>query len=82
MLIFNELNNVLILDGNTILVNTWRFVAPKVRAILMLSASISSTVTMREMASAMKMMASVPAPTTMMITGPSAILGRLLSTTR
>ena len=88
-LIFNELNNVLILDGNTILVNTWRLVAPKVRAILMLSglvarkpASISSTVTMREMASAMKMMASVPAPTTMMITGPSAILGRLLSTTR
>ena len=69
--------------------NTWRFVAPKVRAILMLSglvarkpASISSTVTMREMANAMKMMASVPAPTTMMITGPSAILGRLLSTTR
>ena len=46
-------------------------------------ASISSTVTMREMASAMKMMASgARAHDRMMITGPRAILGRLLSTTR
>ena len=77
------------MEGNTTLVKICRLDAPKVAAILISSLSverkplsISRTVTMREMASAMKMMAFVPAPTRMMITGPRAILGRLLSTTR
>ena len=44
--------------------------------------SISSTVTISEIAIAINTIARVPAPARMMITGPSAILGRLLSTTR
>ena len=86
---FSELNIVFRLAGKTIFVKICRLDAPNVRAIFMLSASvarnpasISSTVTISEIASAIKMMAPVPAPTRMMITGPRAILGRLFSTTR
>ena len=89
MFTFSELNSVPKFAGNTTLHSTCRRVAPNVAAILRYSgsvrrkpASISSTVTIRLMASAMKMMARVPAPAMMMITGPSAIFGRLLSTTR
>ena len=89
MLIFRELKRVVRLEGKTIFCKICIRLAPKVRAILIFSGSvarkplsISSTVTISEMARAMTMMAWVPAPTQMMITGPKAIFGRLLSTTR
>lgn len=89
MLIFSELNSVAMLDGSTIFTNIWNRFAPKVRAICIRSRSvprkplsISSTVTIIEMASAMTIIAFIPAPTQIIITGPSAIFGRLFSTTR
>ena len=89
MLIFREPKRVPMLLGRTIFRKIWLLVAPKVAAMRMASRSvrrkppsISKTVTIREIASAIKMMASVPAPTTMIITGPRAILGRLLRTTK
>ena len=89
MLTFSESNRVGTLYGSTILQKIWLWVAPKVRAMRMAPGSvsrkplsISSTVTTSEIAIAIKTMARVPAPARMMITGPRAIFGRLLSTTR
>ena len=89
ILTFMELKSVCRLEGITTLVNTCRRSAPNVRTIVTISSSvlkkpfsISSTVTINEIASAITMMACIPAPTQTIKTGPSAILGRALSTTK
>jgi len=86
---FSEFINVDIFAGITIFVNIWNLFALNVLAIFIFSSSvfknpfkISSIVTINEIASAITIIADVPAPTQIIITGPRAILGRLFSTTK
>ena len=74
---FNEFINVDILEGNTILVNILNLVALNVFAIFIISLSVlknpfkfSKIVTISEIATAITIIAGVPAPTQIIITGP------------
>ena len=76
---FNELKKVPTLAGMTIFVNIWNLLALKVSAILINSLSvfknpfrISKMVTIKEMASPMVIIAPIPAPTQMIMTGPQS----------
>ena len=89
ILTFKELINVEIFAGITILANIWNFVALKVFAILIRSLSVlinpfkfSNMVTTNEIATAITIMAGVPAPTHIIITGPNATFGKLFNTTK
>ena len=88
-LIFNELINVVIFAGITILVNNCILFAPNVFAILIFSLSvltkpfeISRIVTINDIAIPIVIIAKVPAPTQIIIIGPSATFGRLFNTTK
>ena len=74
---FNEFINVDILEGNTILVNNCNLVHLNVFAIFIISLSVlknpfkfSKIVTISEIATAITIIAGVPAPTQIIITGP------------
>lgn len=78
---FKELIKVERLAGMIILVKIWNLLALKVFAILITSLSVlikpfkfSKIVTIKEIATAITIIAGVPAPTQIMITGPQSNL--------
>jgi len=89
ILTLSEFIKVEMFAGITIFVNTCNLVALNVFAIFSNSLSvfinpfrISRTVTISEIANAINIIAPIPAPTHIIITGPSAILGKLFKTTK
>ena len=86
---FINLKKVDLLAGIIILVSICNLFALNVLAIFINSLSvllnpfnISSIVTINEIISAITIIAGIPAPTQIIITGPKAILGKLFKTTK
>ena len=89
MLTFSVLNNVEMFAGITTFVSIWNLFALKVWAILIFSLSVfinpfnmSSIVTISDIASAITIIAGIPAPTHIIITGPNATFGSAFNITK